>query len=423
LRLDQWSHWSVADIKTWLQKAHGPVLLTLRQSARVQDIERLLALEPPYFDLDGTLPASLIERMIERYPQTRFIVSKHLKSIEELEKSYRDLSQYAAFQYKLAVATPRATDALRALLFAREHPRASVICMGERASFARVLGPIFGNQIGFAHPDGEPPAAPGQLPYSEMNALYQYSRLNAHTEIYALIGDPVAHSIGHRHHNAVFQQRRRNAVYVKIPLLPAELQEFLAIAKHCPFHGLSVTTPLKESICAYTDVLDPFARRAGAVNTLRFRDGKICGANTDGIGALEALERQGPVRGKTILLLGAGGAARAIAWAARERGAIIAVHNRSIGRAQDLATAVGGSFGTLENLPARCDAIVCCLSESLPLDLSRVPQEAVAMDIVYAPRDTPFLRAAAARGCRLVYGEEMFTLQAAAQTQWWFDGH
>jgi 3-dehydroquinate dehydratase/shikimate dehydrogenase len=430
LRLDLFPSIDLSYVKGVLQNAAHPVLLTLRsrsQGGAFQGtepeqeacIERLLALEPPFFDLEHTMRSSFLQRVLRRHSKTQFILSHHCFQEEaaDLGALYRSMAHYPAFGYKIAIMTRTANEGLQALLFARAHPKTSVICMGERGAFARVLGAIACNSLHYA--SAGVATGPGQLSLAEWKEVYHYPLLDEKTAVYGLIGDPVAHSVGHLHHNAVFRKRALNAVYVKMAVRPEELADFFPLAHALGVRGLSVTMPLKEAVLPFLDEIEPAAQRIGAVNTLLFKEGKIAGANTDGAGALDALEQTTAVRGKKVVLLGAGGAARAIAYEAVARGADVLILNRTRARAQRAAADVGCAFGGLEDLPPSYDVLINCSPPPLSIDAQTIAPGTIAMDIVYAPRETEFLQAAARRGCTLIYGEEMFKRQAARQTALW----
>lgn len=432
LRLDLFPCVDIGYVKNFLQNSACPVMLTLRkgsQGGRFQGsegdrealIERLLALEPPFFDLEYDMRPGFIHKVIKRYPQTKFVLSYHnFEQVPtDLEEIYRSMQEYAVFSYKVAVMVDSANEGLKMLLFVKKHPRTSAICMGEKGIFARVLGPIVGNLIDYASVNFEERTGPGQLTVSEWIDIYRYPSLNGETSIYGLIGDPVEKSPGHLYHNAVFQKRDLNAVYVKIVIKPEELPEFIPLAISLGIRGLSVTIPLKEKILPFLNEVELATRQIGAVNTLLFKNGKVIGANTDGLGALDAIEKKTPVRGKKVVLLGAGGAARSIAYEAKVRGADVLILNRTVQRAKEVAQDLGCKAGGLDEIPSVYDILINCSPDPMPIDPKKTKSETLAMDVVYFPKETPFLKEASLKGCQIVYGEEMFLNQAARQTAFW----
>ena len=424
LRLDLFPKIDLA----WIEKVcktAAPIMLTLRRTGQREEterealIEKLLSFAPKFFDLEYDMRPEFLSHVLAGYPKTQFVLSYH--NFEEvpsdLEAIYRQMSRFPAFTYKLACIVRSTNEAIKLLLFAKNHPKTSGICMGEKGAFARVLGPVVGNLIGFASLSPEEATAPGQLSVSELFETYRYPLLNRQTAIYGLIGDPVHKSPGHLHHNGVFRKCCYNAVYVKMVVKPEELAEFIQLARELPIRGLSVTIPLKEAILPFVDSFEPAA--IGAVNTLIFKEGKIFGTNTDGVGALDAIEKKGLVRGKKVVLLGAGGAARGIAFEAKARSADVLILNRTVQRARDLAEEFGCEAGGLDEVPSDYDVLINCSPDPMPIDPAHILPNTIAMDVVYSPRDTPFLQAASAKHCQLVYGEEMFLNQAAGQTRFW----
>ena len=198
--------------------------------------------------------------------------------------------------------------------------------------------------------------APGQLTVKELIENYDYPQLTPATQLYGLIGDPVEQSIGDLTHNALMQTLEIDAVYVKMHVRAQELKEAILNLKSLSFKGLSVTTPHKETILKYLDFLDPEAQEIGAVNTIILKDAKAFGYNTDGIGALSAIEKYFPVHYKTIVILGAGGAARAIAYEAKKRGARVILLNRNLERAKIVGKSLRCEWRSLEEL----NVLQCC---------------------------------------------------------------
>jgi 3-dehydroquinate dehydratase/shikimate dehydrogenase len=326
------------------------------------------------------------------------------------------MAKYEVFTYKIAMIADSTNDALKMLLFMKNHPKVSMICMGEAGKFARILGVILGNLIDFASLNAQDETAPGQWSVKELVDIYHYPKLNQQTAIYGLIGDPVAQSPGDLHHNAVFRKRGVNAVYVKMRVRREELTLFMSLIQEIGIRGLSVTIPLKEAILPFAHEID---QPIGALNTLLFEEGKIRGINTDGAGALDAIEKKGSIYGKKVVLLGAGGAARSIAFEARARGAEVMIFNRTLARAKKLASETGCK--ALEQMPDRYDLLINCSSDPMPIDPQKIRAETTVMDIVYHPKETLLLKEALLKKCQVIYGEEMFLNQAERQTIFWLD--
>ena len=281
----------------------------------------------------------------------------------------------------------------------------------------------------YAFWDSSQATASGQLPLQDLTTTYHYRQLNSSTKIYALLGDPVHLSVGHIFHNRAIEIMGKNAVYIKLRVTAAELPAAMVLLRQLPIGGLSITMPLKETVVPLLDELSPDAQAIQAVNTV-VRGQQWIGWNTDGLGAMQALSEQCSLAGQTIIVLGAGGAARAIAYAALARGAKIIILNRSIAKAKILADELGCEAYALEVFPALKEYTLCIntLPESAFQDPSMqaiwqsnpILPGTVVMDIVYQPLETTFLRAAKAAGCVCIPGFKMYIAQALLQIQHWF---
>jgi len=294
--------------------------------------------------------------------------------------------------------------------------------MGEAGLPARVLAPREGSRLAYAAL--EETTAPGQLSLQEMKRLYRADRLNRRTRVYGVIGHPVSHSLSPLMHNVGFQSCRMNAVY--LPFAVKDLRDFLAAIAPLGIAGFSVTLPHKQRILRFLDDCDPLARRIGAVNTVVVRGGgELYGYNTDYVGVLRALERRVPLRGARVLLYGAGGAARAAAFALAQGGALVCVCARHPEKARSLARAVGGEAIERRRLRREFfDAIV----NATPVGMQASPESPLepaelncrlVMDLIYRPMRTRLLRLAGHRGIETVSGVEMFIAQGTAQWEIW----
>ena len=249
--------------------------------------------------------------------------------------------------------------------------------------------------------------------------------LDGATQVYGLLGRPVAHSLSPAMHNAAFRELGLNAVYVAFEV--ADLARAVAGLRGLQIPGVSVTIPLKEEIIPLLDGLDSRAARIGAVNTVVNRGGVLTGHNTDWLGALMALEEQTQISGQRVLILGAGGAARAIAFAVLEKGGQVAITDVD----QDKALALARQLGAAAVAPNQigeysAEVLINATpvgmkpkSGDIPLDPALLEHYKVVMDIVYQPLDTRLLQEARARGCQVIDGLRMLIHQGAAQFELW----
>jgi shikimate dehydrogenase len=251
-------------------------------------------------------------------------------------------------------------------------------------------------------------------------------QIKGSTEIYGIIGNPVAHSLSPIMHNSAFEALGLNKVYVAFPATNAE--KALAACRALGVHGLSVTIPHKETILAHIDSIDPMAQKIGAVNTLLFNeDNKIHGLNTDWIGANKALAEKLELQGKRILLLGAGGSAKAIGFGLLEAGARVIFASRTENKVKVLAETLKCDWTHLADIETiQADGLINATSVGMsPIEnASLVPAESlgnfpVVMDIVYAPLETRLLREAKSAGCEVITGLSMLLYQGVAQFEAW----
>lgn len=257
--------------------------------------------------------------------------------------------------------------------------------------------------------------------------------IDGRTQLFGIIGDPVEHSLSPAMHNSACTHLGLNAIYV--PMRPDTLDDGFRGLRSLGFIGVSVTVPFKLAIMAHLDILDPVAQKIGAVNTLIFtrtqgEETRCTGTNTDWLGSNQALAEVMPLSGSTVLILGAGGAARAVGFGLIEAGARVLVHNRTATKAQELAHLLGGDFVTNDELATVCaDALINTTSvgmaphiDAIPINPKLLPHFPVVMDIVYAPLTTRLLYEAATCGCRTIDGLQMLLHQGAAQFSL-FTGH
>ncbi len=245
--------------------------------------------------------------------------------------------------------------------------------------------------------------------------------LNTDTRLYALFGDPVAHSLGPVMHNAAFGAAGLNAVYLafRVPRIEDAMMSMKALG----IAGASITIPHKETVIPLLDGIDPLARGMGAVNTIVNRDGRLFGYNTDCMGAVDPLEQVCDLKGRRVVILGAGGAARAVAYGVKQRGAIPFIVNRSRERGRALADELGAEFISKADIAAVGPEVVVNAtalgmapdSNAIPIDPGILKPAMVVMDIVYMPVKTALVKAAVERGCTVIDGMAMFVNQGAQQ--------
>lgn len=253
--------------------------------------------------------------------------------------------------------------------------------------------------------------------------------IDGKTKLYGIIGNPVSHSLSPAMHNAAFAALGENRVYLPFPV--QDVEGALTGLKALDIQGVSVTIPHKQAVIPFLDRIDHVAAKIGAVNTITVSEERgrklLCGSNTDWLGANRALAVKMELRGARIVLLGAGGSARAIGFGFKEAGAEVVFCNRTEAKGRKLADEIGCSWYPLNELPElEGSALVNATSVGMAPrdDMSLVPADAlknyqVVMDIVYAPLRTKLLKEAKASSCRTVSGLEMLLFQGVAQFELW----
>jgi 3-dehydroquinate dehydratase/shikimate dehydrogenase len=428
------------DLLTLLRARSRPLLLTCRsvsQGGRFPDDDprrRLILLEAvkrgfDYVDVEHT--SAFYDVMLEKTGRG-LVVSHHdfEGTPGDLDALYGRMSEQGADVVKIAV-TPRSVgDVGRLLAFAartaeRGGPPLVALAMGPLGMATRVLAGRYGAPFTFASPEWGAEAAPGQIPAAELGDLYRARQVTPATRVYGILGADVARSLSPVLHNRAFAACGLDAVYV--PLSAESLAPFVDALPVLDLSGFSVTRPYKVAMLAHLDEVDEAVTRCGSVNTVICEDGRMRGLTTDGAGVLGPLGRRTAVKDAAVVIVGAGGAARAAAFALRASGARVTVVARNPDQAGELAAGVGCAHGALSDL-ARYpwDILINAtpLGSRAFLDQTPVPADrhrpgTIVFDMVYDPLETRLLREAAAAGCTLVDGLEMLLAQAVEQFEAW----
>lgn len=339
----------------------------------------------------------------------------------------RRMLKVSADAYKIVTTARKPSDNGRVLALAKSNPKKNLIllAMGETGFPTRVLSTAFGGIYTYAAPNAAAGTASGQVSARLLRSLFRVERFTKAARIYGVIADPVRHSISPAVHNRAFQARRIDAVYLPFLVHPPQLKDFMTLAGDLPVSGFSVTIPHKQKILRYLDVIDPLARRIGAVNTVWRKGGKWRGTNTDADGVTIPLSRQVRLAKSSVLLVGNGGAARGAAYALTAAGAKVSIVGRNPDRVRALAKACSAEPLMREQAESgHFDALV----HATPLGMypnvdecffqDRIPGD-VVFDMVYNPRETALIRMARQQGCKVIEGLQMFIEQASRQFEIW----
>jgi 3-dehydroquinate dehydratase / shikimate dehydrogenase len=352
------------------------------------------------------------------------IVSYHdFEGTKDLDGIYKRIAPFEPDFVKIVPTAKTLTDNVTLMRFIErmdDHSNIVGVCMGDAGIISRVLGLRAGSAFTFAAATAGEETAPGQIAARTLIETYRIDQVDAATKVYGVAGNPIRSSLSPIMMNTAFRRETVNAVY--LALQAAKLSDLLKLVHEIPIQGLSITMPLKQEIMAHLEKTDPLSAKIGACNTVLRQDGKLYGFNTDVAGITGPLEKRMSLRGAKVLVLGAGGAARAAVFGLRDKGAEVFILNRTSETAQKLARQSGSKTIKKDAVSKTTFDIII---NATPIGMAgiKAPQllEAndlntkLVFDLVYNPIETPLLRMARQKGIPIVTGIEMFVQQGARQ--------
>ncbi|PYV63204.1 MAG: shikimate dehydrogenase [Acidobacteria bacterium] len=356
------------------------------------------------------------------------VLSFHdFRATQKLDETLKKMTGYPADFYKIVSTATSLSDNVTMMKFLERHQDAHSLvglCMGEQGIISRVLGARAGSAFTFGALTADEKTAPGQVTARELRSTYRIDQVDAATKVFGVAGDPIEHSLSPAIMNAALRRENVNGVF--LALHARSLKDLLACVKEIPIQGLAITMPHKQAILSHLDNTDPFTAKIGACNTIvRSADGKLYGFNTDTSGVVRPLEQRMTLQDAKILVLGAGGAARAAVFGLRERGAQVSILNRSVAAAQKLGRQARARTIKRPDLKKlEFDVIINATpvgmgnTKESPLNAEEIKAKYV-FDMVYDPSETRLLKLAKERGCEVIAGSEMFVHQAARQFEIW----
>ncbi len=356
------------------------------------------------------------------------IVSFHdFRATRNLDETLEKMLKVPADFYKVVTTATTLSDnvAMMKFLQTQSDKHALVgLCMGEQGIISRVLSVRAGSVFTFGAVSADLKTAPGQVSAGDLHSIYRIEQVDAATRVYGVAGDPIEHSLSPVIMNTAMRRENVNGVY--LPLHAKTLKDLIRCVREIPLHGLSITMPYKQAILPYLDNTDAHTTKIGACNTVvRGQDGKLYGFNTDAAGVVRPLEQRLSIESAKVLVLGAGGAARAAVFGLKERGAEIWILNRTSLKAQKLARqAKARTIKRADLRKIAFDVIINATplgmgnTRDCPLKDEEI-QARVVFDMVYDPVETHLLQVARARGIAVIPGVEMFVQQAARQFEIW----
>ena len=405
------------------QQDHGKWEQT--EDARLILLRSAIAAGVEYVDLEDD-----IAHQIPRYGNTKRIISLHnfRETPENLEEIHARLASMDADIVKIATMANHPHDNFRMLNLIKNSKIPTVgICMGEIGTPSRILAGRYGSPFTYATFHAERSLAPGQLSFSQMVNTYRYNEINEETEIFGVIADPIGHSLSPIIHNKCFRESKMNRVYIPFRVPAEHLDQFLKDCPEAGIKGLSVTIPHKESVLSAINNAGDEVWEIGAANTVVFNGSDIQGYNTDYQAAMGSLEKAmgnvSRISGSTALVLGAGGASRAIACGLKERGADVLVSSRRLTQSEALATRLQcKAVDWNDRHTVRPNILVNATPVGMhpnvnetPFDGQFLKSSMVVFDTVYNPEQTLLVKQARETNCHVITGVDMFVRQAATQ--------
>ncbi len=446
LRLDYIGR--AVDLARLLKKRFTPVVITCRrpkdggrwgrsETERTMILRSAIASGVDYVDLEGD-----IAHTIPRYGSTKRIISLHdfESTPENLEEIHDELKSKDADIIKIATQANSFDDCIRMMNLVRNADVPTIgICMGDLGAVTRVMSLYLGSPFTYCAMTSERKVAPGIISFAQMKNLYRPKEINSETQIFGVVADPVAHSLSPLIHNTAFASQGLNCRYLPFRIPEEDLKQFFEWCIDTGVGGLSVTIPHKETILQHVHEAESAAQGIGAINTVVFRNVRGIGYNTDYRAAMDCLqealstqktlqkltERDDDLfRGRSVLILGAGGVARAIAYGLKQRGALVTIASRTLARtdvmAKELKTEAIAWEDRYKVVPG---IIVNCSPVGMHPDIDSTPyeiteqlsSETIVFDTVYNPENTVLIKSAKKAGCLTINGLDMFVRQAAYQ--------
>lgn len=431
------------DLNRLMQAAEGkPYIVTHRskkdggqfpgnEEERVAVLRQAIELGADYIDIETSTPGELLRSVLENKGRTQAILSHHdfTRTDDKLEALYELMTQMPADVLKIVTYAQDLNDNLKLFQLLnrarRDEVKLIAFCMGERGEISRILAPMFGSWLTFGSLERGKESAPGQIPAVTLKHIYRVNDLKLDSKIFGVIGDPVNKSMGYLIHNRAFQECGLPHVYV--PFWVKSVTRFFP-AFEAYLGGLSVTMPHKEAIMKHMDRIDPLAQKIGAVNTVVREGGEWVGYNTDVTGALEALEAVTDLEGRKVLIVGAGGTAKAIGHGVTAKGAALTLtYNRNKEKADALAKELDAAVVSVRDVDGvQPDIVINCSPVGMAPDVHETPFPArlltprmVVFDSVYNPIETRLIKEAKEKGCTVIPGIELFLNQAVRQFELW----
>ncbi|MBD3203652.1 shikimate dehydrogenase [Candidatus Woesearchaeota archaeon] len=400
------------------------------ESERISLLKRAVDLKASYIDIEFKTDKQEILELIENKKNSKIIISYHdfkrTPEIDVLEKKVKDVKRLNPNLIKIVTYANSINDNFKIFDLLRKNNDLISFCMGLYGHMSRVLSKKYGSVLTYSSLSMDKESAPGQIPVPELTKVYNYNLINPDTDVLGVIGSHAENSLSKYLHNANFKKQNLNFIYVPFKVSENDLCEFMANFRRFGLSGAAVTIPHKINVMQFLDKTEKTAKEIAAVNTIVNKNNRLKGYNTDYIGAVTALENKTTLSNKKVLVIGAGGAARAICFGLKRKKAAIVIANRTIGKAEKLAEEIDCRSCFLEEMYKEDpDIIINTTSVGMYPDEDKTVvkkeflKERVVFDIVYRPMVTRLLKEAKEMGSEIIKGYEMLLYQGIEQYRLW----
>ncbi len=431
-------------LKTLLKGAKKDIIISCRkendkgkfngkEQERIHLLRTAINLSAGYIDIEYDAGEKIIKDLIRNKKDTKIIISyhnfKYTPKTEELERIYYKIKELNPDLVKIVTFAGSLNDNFRVFELLRGKKDLISFCMGIKGQISRVICAKYGSLLTYASIEKNKGSASGQITAEELIKEYNFYMLDKNTKILGVIGEHAENSKSRFMHNSMFKIKGFNAVYHPFKLESHELEEFIKRFKEDYFIGAAVTVPHKVTIMKYLDRIDETAKKIGAVNTIVNKNKELVGYNTDYYGAVMALKEKTELKGKRVLVIGAGGAARAVIYGLRKEGCELTIVNRTIERAKMLAEEFNVKFDDiifLTQIIHDNEIIINTTSVGMKpnekesvIEEKQIASGKIMMDIVYSPIKTKLIKLAQNKGCKTITGERMLIYQAIKQFELW----
>lgn len=430
--------------QTWDQSA---LKKSMNQTAKMHLLKQAIELDADFIDIELAAGSKAIRQLQsfcrKQKSSTQIIVSWHdiskTPSLKTLKEIFQACAKTGADIVKIVPYARNVADNLKVLsliIYAKEQDREIIaMCMGDLGQISRMIAPLWGSYLGFAVLPGGKKSAPGQLTVRTMREfqhLVQSRQRSPQSWLlppgasnFVLLGNPVRQSLSPLMHNKALKAMQIDGHYSAFCV--SDLTQAMAGIRGMNIRGASVTIPFKTAVMEYLDEIDADAAALGAVNTIVNDRGRLAGYNTDWLGLMQALEDKMDIPGKTFVIIGAGGTARAAAYGVKKEGGRPIIVNRTGETGRALAARFDCPYYPLSAIGTiKAHGLINATSVGMyprihqsPVDTATLANYQVVVDVIYNPLKTKLLRDAEAQGLKIVSGLEMFVRQGALQLKLW----